>query len=228
MPKFYVAEIVDNNDTDKEGKVQIKILPEMKDFGQDDYPWARQAKSFSGGSNSYGISCIPETNSKVWIYFEDEINFRNAFYLFDLNLESLHPHELYEDDIKSTVGGSASYPDVKFLYFKNGICLAVSSSDSKPEVTIYHPKAWVHINTQGLLEYSDNYSNTIKTTTANKIEINGNTKELVTWTELNTALQTMLTLLNADIVKANGAGGTATGNTTLNITSAKTQKLVTS
>jgi hypothetical protein len=59
------------------------------------------------------------------------------------------------------------------------------------------------------------------------LEINGKGKNFVTHAELNTALQQMLLLLNADIVKANGQGGTATGLTTLDISAAKTEKVVT-
>lgn len=53
------------------------------------------------------------------------------------------------------------------------------------------------------------------------IELNGNTKEFVTWTELNTALQLLVTAINAAFAtKSNGSG--SAGGLTLDISAAKT------
>ena len=52
------------------------------------------------------------------------------------------------------------------------------------------------------------------------IELNGNTDFVVRFNALNTALQTMLSSLNADIISAGG-----TGNTTLDISAAKADEV---
>jgi len=51
--------------------------------------------------------------------------------------------------VKSTVGASSVYPDVKYIYLKNGICIAVSSNASNPEITIYHPSASMFVDKSG-------------------------------------------------------------------------------
>lgn len=53
------------------------------------------------------------------------------------------------------------------------------------------------------------------------IELNGNTKEFVTWTELNTALQALILAINSTFAsKSNGSG--SAGTLTLDISAAKT------
>lgn len=60
----------------------------------------------------------------------------------------------------------------------------------------------------------------IKLDKLGNIELNGNADNAVSWTDLNTALQNMLTALNADIVVAGGAG-----STTLDLSVAKVDEV---
>lgn len=60
----------------------------------------------------------------------------------------------------------------------------------------------------------------------NNIELNGNTKRFVTYTELNTALQLLITSINATFAtKLNGAG--SPGTLTLDISASETQTVKT-
>jgi hypothetical protein len=51
---LYYANVVNNNDPDKLGKLQIKILPEFKDMKESLLPWARpfMSSGFSATNNS--------------------------------------------------------------------------------------------------------------------------------------------------------------------------------
>jgi len=146
MKKFYRAKVIDNNSSDKDGKIQFYIEALHRDISTTLYPWAYPAIGSIGGSSDFGLSCIPEINSYVWIFFDDEKFHRNAFYLGSLNLKQMGSHSLYEDNVKSTVGASSSYPNVKYIYLQNGICVAVSSDNSNPEITIFHPSANMFID----------------------------------------------------------------------------------
>jgi hypothetical protein len=146
---LYSALVKDNNSPDKDGKIKIYIEALHHGISDSLLPWALPAKEGTGGSNTYGVSCIPENNSYVWIYFEDERWHRNAFYTWDLNLNKVNPHSLFNDNVKSSVGASTAYPDVKYIYLKNGICIALSSNSSTPEITIYHPSASLFIDKSG-------------------------------------------------------------------------------
>lgn len=151
--KTYIGIVLDNNDPDKQGKIQFKIEYLMRNWETDKYPWAKPAPLSTGGSNEHGVSCIPEIGSHCRFIFEDERNWKKAYYINDVHFAQKHPHELYETNVKSEVSGSANYPDVKFLYTKNGICIALSSNDSNPEITIYHPEgSYIHVNSSGNIE----------------------------------------------------------------------------
>ena len=179
--KLYRAKIIKNDPTNaatgidktKNGRVQIYIEAYHRDISSELYPWALPAKDGTGGSSSFGVSCIPEIGSFVWVFFEDEAFHRNPFYVWDFNPSGLNPHNLYESNVKSTVGAASSYPDVKYIYLKNGICIAVSSNASNPEITIYHPSGtYAFIDKVGLLKYNGAEGNTI-VMSASGIAING-------------------------------------------------------
>lgn len=66
--------------------------------------------------------------------------------------------------------------------------------------------------------------------TEDKIELNGNTKQFVTWAELNSALQTLLTQIKSHTHPATSGTTSASlelATVTLDITSAKTKTVVT-
>lgn len=166
MNNLYIAKVIDNdsnNSPDKtpNGKIQIYIESLHRDINKTLYPWASPAREGTGGIGTYGVSCIPEIDSFIWIFFEDEKYYRNAFYIWDVNLSQLNPHNLYNDNVKSSVSAASSYPYVKYIYLKNKICLAISSDSSNPEITIYHPKTYLFIDKNGYLTYKDNNSNQI-------------------------------------------------------------------
>jgi hypothetical protein len=191
--KKYIAEIIDNNDPDTEGKCQIYIEPLHHDLQPSQYQWARQDREWT--------SNIPEIGDFVWVWFQDEEFYRKPYYQNKINLKN------YNEQNESIGNISGSYPDIKYLKLANGVSIALNSNQT--EVTIVAGNAEIFIDSSG------------------NINLNGNSKSFVTYTELNTALQNMLTLLNADIVKANGQGGTATGTTTLDISSAETITILT-
>lgn len=73
-------------------------------------------------------------------------------------------------------------------------------------------------------------SGTMKVSTQSKIELNGNTKQFVTWAELNQALQELITALNSH-THSNGNEGSPTGAPivplSLDISASKTKTIVT-
>lgn len=139
MKNLWEAEVIDNNDPDKAGRVKIKIPTLHARVDDENLPWAKQKTLFSGGSNSYGSSTIPEIGSLVWVQFDNDKDFLKPFYVADIHLNNFHPHSLFEDNIKSNIDGfSSSYPDVKYKYYKNGNCVAISSNEGSPEIAVYH------------------------------------------------------------------------------------------
>lgn len=124
--------------------------------------------------------------------------------------------------------------------------LIVGLKDFVPNVedvqTAEVPKAFVHYNRSTikaipLCIFSDDAKikvvakdGKMTITTSDKIELNGNTKQFVTWAELNNALSNFINALNQH-THSNGNEGSPTGTPivpmTLDISAAKTKTIVT-
>jgi hypothetical protein len=159
----YIAEVIDNDDPDMEGKVQVYIEPFMHGWETDHYPWARAANgNAGGGSDEYGESNIPETGSLVWVWFENNTFKKHAFYESEVHLKKLHPHTLFMENVSSEIGSFGVYPNVKYKYYKNGVCIGVSSSDTFPEIFIYHPEgSYIYFDPFGSIEVESSSTLTI-------------------------------------------------------------------
>lgn len=145
-------------------------------------------------------SDIPEVSDKVWVFFEDEKYFQKPFYQNKVQFIS-------SNDQNKTVGSlTGTYPDIKYIQLKNGVSIALNSNDT--ECTIVAGDAEIFIDKTG------------------KINFNGNSKQFVTWAELNTALQNMVTAANLLYLTA-ATGGVKGGGLTLDISSAKTTTVLT-
>jgi hypothetical protein len=136
------AQVVENNDPDKKGRVKIKVPHIHQDVSDVALlPWAKSKNIGTGGSTTQGKSSIPEKNSWVWVEFADMPHYKKPYYIADVTLNGMHPHQLFDTNTKSHITGwSSNYPDVKYEYYANGICIAVSSNASTPEIAIYHPQ----------------------------------------------------------------------------------------
>ena len=142
----YIAKVVNNNSMmnvsgvpGQNGSVQIYVEPIMNGWDFDHYPWAYPETAGTGGSSDFGTSNIPETDSYVWVWHERK-DFKNWFYGGAVNNSEINPHKLFQTNVQAEIMSQSIYPDAKFFYFKNGICIGVDSSDSNPEFFMYHPE----------------------------------------------------------------------------------------
>jgi hypothetical protein len=150
MQGYFPAKVINNNDTKQKGRIQIKIDHLHFNIPDKELPWAKQSKAGTGGSDQHGISFIPEKDSFVWVWFEDTDHFRRRpFYSTDVHFSDFHPHGLFDQSVKSAISSNGTYPNVKYIYFPNGICIGVDSSPANKEIFIYHPQAYITINNTG-------------------------------------------------------------------------------
>ena len=156
---LHYATIIDNDSLNshyasKNGAVKIKIPYMMDGVLDNDLPWALPFHMSVGGSNESGISCIPEIDSLVWVFFYDQELNKKLYYIADVNLANFGPSSIFDNDVKSHISGfTSSYPDVKNIHLKNGVNIAISSDDSNPEIAIYHPQgSYIFINKNGEIQ----------------------------------------------------------------------------
>jgi hypothetical protein len=142
----YIAKVVKNNSLQntegipsQNGSVQIYVEPVMNGWEEEHYPWAFPDTSGTGGSSDFGVSNIPEEDSYVWVWYERE-DFKNWFYGGSVNNNEINPHKLFQTNVQAELLSQSIYPNAKFFYFKNGICMGVDSSDDNPEFFVFHPE----------------------------------------------------------------------------------------
>jgi hypothetical protein len=133
----YRAEVVDNKDTEKFGRVKIWIPDLMPDIARQKGVWARPANNPVGGRNMegdseghyMGTSYIPKKGSWVWIFFETG-NINRPYYFGALDLQNTKV--LPENQL------GKNYED-KWTIFKSssGRALVVSDDpdDARVEIT---------------------------------------------------------------------------------------------
>lgn len=179
MRGYHPAKVIDNNDPKKQGRVKIKIEHIHYGFSNEMLPWARQSSLSTGGSNTYGESSIPEANSYLWVWFEEvDVFYKQPYYVADLQFAGKHPHGLFESNVKTGLGSASVYPNTKYTYYKNGICIGVDSSSGNAEVFVYHPAGFkILINKNGYMNYTDPKNTIVSSSTG--ILINSNLEILV-------------------------------------------------
>jgi hypothetical protein len=165
--ELHLAEVVDNNDPKKEGRVKINIPPIMQGWTSDHLPWARPFMNITGGDSSvtndpacfipdsdnsstdapkkYGQSFIPEMESSVLIWFADSKFKKNPYYITGIQVEGNNPHNsFYLKAIPNLTGENLNfdlnYPNVKFIHLLNQSSYFMSSKKKFPEGGYYFSK----------------------------------------------------------------------------------------
>lgn len=106
----------------------------------------------------------------------------------------------------------------------------VSLSGYRVAVASHNYRIEVDVSSGELILYStntagDTVQSKIKLDTAGNIDLNGTSKTLVTHTELDTALQTMLSTINTTFASKQDASGQTPGAATLDISAAEAATL---
>lgn len=154
--ELFPADVVDNNDPDQKGRVQLFCPSFMRGWRKTDYFWAQQFSLSTGATTTSGSSSIPEVGSKVWAFMANKILFKYPYYMADAMFDEFNPHKVFGEtvlaDIQQQIKASAtlSYPHVKFTRLTNGVCEFKSSDPANPFWGVYHPTgAQIIINKNG-------------------------------------------------------------------------------
>lgn len=176
MQGFFPAKVINNNDTKKKGRVQIRINHLHYGISDLELPWAKQSSLGTGGSGTHGVSNIPEKDSFVWVWFEDvDELLRQPYYSMDIHFSNLHPHNLFEDNVKSGLGSASVYPNTKYTYYPNGVCIGVDSSPGNKEIFLYTPTAFIFIDKNGKIKIKATEIELVAGTTSSEKSVLGET-----------------------------------------------------
>lgn len=240
------AQVISNTDPDKKGKIQVKIYPEMIDFKDSDLPWVEIYNKGSGISSDVGIHEFPEVGTWVRVLIEDYPFLRKIRITSDDYVEGLYIYSKESGLSAISELGTQTYPQPLFRIYKDGT-IDFHNSSTGEHGTLYKNGQYYLVNSSGdiFLNSKDkpikvyNSSGYYTLTTTGIHELSGNTKSLVTYAELDSDLQNLLTSLNTQLASIATAAATAIaaggmwstpltlGELTLDISNSQSQKIKT-
>jgi hypothetical protein len=205
--------VISNNDPEKKGRVQIRILPEFKDVDESTLPWAIP---FNLTSSLTSIEKTTyEVNSLVWVLID-------SLWLRYYYLNNRFFHSFFDfADIESklniiTENPSKEYKDLRFTLYEDG-SLNFHNIVTGETGFIHKQGTYIYFDSNGVLN------------------INGSTKNLVTHAELSLALSGLMTSLNTHVHQVVSLGAptlptptsTPPTNFSIDISNAKTDRIKT-
>lgn len=119
MKKFelYDAQVISVNDPDSKGKIQVKILPELKDVPNSNLPWA--VPFFSHNSSSEFSNDLPIEGSLVRVLVSNK--WKRFYYLSNRFFENLFNFNTVTSSLgKASEITGKNYVDLKFRMYKDG------------------------------------------------------------------------------------------------------------
>lgn len=175
--KLYTASVISIDDPSQRSKIQIRVLPELKDVSPELLPWAIPFFSVQGGTTL--SQDLPEVGSTIRCLVNK--SWKRFYYLPNRFFENLFDFSKISTKL-TTLGVSTGYKDLKFRLYSDGGLEFHNNSTGE----------------HGFLHKSGSYQ---IFTASGEIKINGgpSSKILITngVTDLKTELNTLLDKLNA-------------------------------
>lgn len=240
METIREAQIVSLNDPDQLGKIQVRILPEMLNFKTSDLPWAGKYNQGTGCSADVGLHELPEINSYVRVIIEDWPLLKRIRYISDDYIEGLYVYSKSSDLDSITELGTQTYPQPFFKSYKDGTIEFHNSTTgehgtffSNGEYYLKDATGNIFVNTKAKSCKVYNNNGYLELKSNGNLELNGNTKHLVTWEQLDAAINTAVTgfisqlNLHTHPTAASGPPSPPTVSMTLDISTAKTTSVLT-
>lgn len=118
--KLERAEVININDPDNKGRIQVRVLPDLENVEDSLLPWVWPFNTLGMSSDEFSMN-LPDEGSMVWVVFNHREMFREGFYLSG----SYIPGHFKYGSVESSINGIAdtsnvSYPDVRFYKSKSG------------------------------------------------------------------------------------------------------------
>lgn len=129
------AEVVDNNDPDKKGKVQVRIFPEMLNFEKSVLPWCSPYSQGSSFSKDTGTHFVLEVGSLIRVLIEDPF-YKEIRYISDDYVEGLYFYDKANGLSAISELGTQTYPQPTFQIYKDG-AIQFHNSETGESGTLY-------------------------------------------------------------------------------------------
>ena len=119
------AKVVDVDDKDQQGKIQINIESRFKNFKKSDYPWA--IPLISDVSDSTMSMNLPEKDSQVWVLVDKF--YKRFYYLSNRYFYKLFDFSKVKGLLEKCEKINKEYKNLMFRYFSDGSLMFHNNKD---------------------------------------------------------------------------------------------------
>jgi hypothetical protein len=175
------AIVVDNNDTDKLGKIKVRVLPEMNGVEESNLPWCRPFILNGGGKEGSGTQNIPEVGEYIKVIIRDKF-WQHIEYISGDYIENGYPYSDFSSIVSSmTELGSQTYPQPKFIKtFSDGSFYFHNSSTGESGVYNKNGSYCMFDSAGQIIVHGNNQNIIIDGATSGKITVKNSTATLHT------------------------------------------------
>jgi hypothetical protein len=203
---FRTAKVINNNDENKQGKVQVRIYPELIDVDEEFLPWVDfYSNSLNGTSLDCGEHVFPEIDSWVRVFIEDYPIFHRVKIVSNDYVEGLYIYSKSDGLKEISELDEQDYPQPIFKFYKDGT-IQFHNTKTGESGTLYGDGSYqIKDKNANFFSYSKkeqkfyNDNGYIKLTNDGYVDLNGGDRTLVTFKELNTALNNFKTSIEEKI-----------------------------
>lgn len=186
--KLKDALVISNNDPDKKGRIQIRVLPDAKDIKESSLPWARNFFAYLSKSKSVlNKKYFPKDSLIRVLVSQDD---QSYYFLGGLDLQGLYDFSKINDIISNVSdAGSVDYETIEFKLYENGTLWFQDNSNNNTGI-IHSSGGYALFDGDGKLFIHTKNDSKIYDSNGNKIEMansginiedkNGNTIQMGT------------------------------------------------
>lgn len=193
---FRSAKVVNNDDENKLGKIQVRIYPELIDVDEEFLPWVDfYSNSLNGTSLDCGEHTFPEIDSWVRVFVEDYPIFHRVKIVSNDYVEGLYIYSKSDGLKEISELDEQQYPQPIFKFYKDGT-IQFHNTNTGESGTLYGDSSYQIKDKNGnFFSYSIkeqkfyNDNGYIKLTIDGKVELNNNKDFAVKFNPLDSGLQ---------------------------------------
>jgi len=233
---LHYATVVDNDDSDKKAKIQIRILPEMDGFEASKLPWYRPFMNEGMTADQFSNN-LPAVDSKIWVVATDKLMI-DGYYITGSFIDGFFDYSTIQTALDNVAELSDStYANIKFNKYTDGT--VVFHNDDTGETGIYHSSGkYIVIDVDGLTTVNGSVTVKEDGIVEGSLAVGSAAEPAVMWTSFKTAMSLLLTALSTHVHTDPLSGSTgpplpplttyATTGAPLNMDLAESQDLTTS
>ena len=194
---LHFADVIDNNDPNQKAMIQVRILPEMKDFDEAKLPWVRPFINTGMSEDQYSMN-LPENDSKVWVVFIDEF-FREGYYLAGAFIDGFFDFSAVQTSLNKIAELSdTTYNNIRFNRLADGT--VIFHNDNTGEVGIYHSSGkYIVIDDSGDITIKADVKVTGNAEITESLQVGSGSQPLTLYTSTEAAMATLLLALSTHV-----------------------------